>query len=472
MNLIPKNKIPLEVTLTLDKFKARDYQKDFIYNFETKQYSKFMLVWPRRAGKDLLSFQLCLREALKYMGSYYIVYPTYSQGKKIMFQSVTAGDAETPRQRYIDFMPKEVVKSLNKQEMRWELYNGSIIQCVGSKDVDRLVGVSIQGAIFSEYAKQSPEVYKYLRPAIMESKGWSIFISTPRGRNHFYDLYNISKDSKDWYSQHYNVEQTGHIPIETIETDIANGEYSQDHALQEFWCRFDAGIEGTYYGKYLDRMRKDGCITDIPHEPSYPVHTAWDLGYKDPTSIIFFQKIGDSIRIIRTYENTEEYIEHYLSYLNKLKDTHGYIFGKHLVPHDIAVHEYGGGMTRAEKASRLGFHLTPVTKFGDKRFGLKEGIDNVRTLLSRVRIDEVNAEGLVRALENYRKQWSEKLQEYTDSPRHDKYSHMADAMRYLAAGMNRLNENVKKEDLEESFLKHKYNMNDKSGFFNSFNKRK
>ena len=475
MSPTPKNKVPLEVKIYLNKFVPRDYQKDFIYNFQNrheKGLSKFMLVWPRRAGKDLLSFQLLLHEALKVTGQYFLVYPTYNQAKKIIFGSVTSGEKGTERLRYVDFMPKEIVKSLNKQEMRWELFNNSVIQCVGSQDVDKLVGVSIQGAIFSEYAKQRPDVYKYLRPAIMESNGFSIFISTPRGRhNHFYDLYNISKGASDWYSQHYTIEDTKHIPIETIEKDITNGEYTRDHALQEFWTRFDVGIEGTYYGKYLDDMYREGHIGDVPHEPSYPVHCAWDIGFRDHTSIIFFQKIGESVRIIRSYESSHESLEHYVQYVLKLRDSHGYVLGKQIAPHDVQVHEYSTGITRIEKASRLGIHFTRLTR--DDTFAVQDGIDEVRTVLSRVRIDEVHAEGLIVALSNYRKEWNQKKEDYSDKPYHDKHSHYADSMRYLAVGLHKLEEGRHTaKELEESFLKHKYDVNAGKGFFNSFNRRR
>jgi len=75
--------------------------------------------------------------------------------------------------------------------MKITLANRSIMQLVGSDNVDSLVGTNPRGVVFSEYALQSPLAYQFLRPILLANDGWALFISTPRGKNHMWELFNI-----------------------------------------------------------------------------------------------------------------------------------------------------------------------------------------------------------------------------------------------------------------------------------------
>ena len=131
--------------------------------------------------------------------------------------------------------------------------------------------------------------------------------------------------------------------------EIERREMSDDMVLQEYYTSFDAGIEGAYYAKYVDKMRVEGRLTDVPWEAGFPVHTAWDLGVRDSTVIIFFQAIGTSVRIIDVYENSKVGLEHY----SKVLQSKDYTYGRHIAQHDIKVKELGTGMTRLEIARQL-----------------------------------------------------------------------------------------------------------------------
>ena len=52
---------------------------------------------------------------------------------------------------------------------------------------------------------------------------------------------------------------------------------SEDLIQQEYYTSFEMGVEGSYYAKYLDRMRIKGQIGQVPWESGFKVHTAWDL---------------------------------------------------------------------------------------------------------------------------------------------------------------------------------------------------
>ena len=105
---------------------------------------------------------------------------------------------------------------------------------------------------------------------------------------------------------------------------------SEDLIMQEYYTSFDMGVEGSYYSKYIDKARIKGQIGMVPWEPAFQVHTAWDLGVADSTCIIFFQTVGQTVRIIDCYENNKVGLEHYVSIIKNKE----YNYGKHIAPPD------------------------------------------------------------------------------------------------------------------------------------------
>ncbi len=435
-----------KVTVNLDKFKPRQYQLDFIRAFESGAYKRFMVIWPRRAGKDFSAFNVLLRAAIRRVGTYYIVYPTFSQGRRCVWDAIT-NDGE----RFMDFIPPELILKTNEQLMRISLINGSQIQIVGSDNFDALVGVNLAGAIFSEYALQDPRGYQFLRPVLTANKGWAIFISTPRGKNSLFDLFQIAQQSKDWWVSHLTVEDTKHITLDLIEKERAEGVMSDDLIQQEYYCSFSQGIEGSYYSKYVDAARAEERIGAVTWDPSHKVHTAWDLGpSRDDTAIIFFQEIGRKIHIIDTYSNTKQGFEHYASVLTAKP----YIYGKHIAPFDIAVFEMGTGMTRYERAKSLGIQFTVAPP--PAKIDRMDGIEAVRATFGRLWIDDKKCEKLIKALENYRQEWDSKKNVYKLNPLHDWSSHFCDSLRYLCISLDKIQSGLTQDDIDRKYKQRLY----------------
>ena len=432
--------------IALNKFKPRDYQIPLFQAIENKGLKRALCVWPRRAGKDLAAFNLILRQALKQCGVYYYIFPTFSQARRVIWDSITNDGT-----RFLDFIPKELILKTNQQQMKIELVNGSLIQLVGSDNYDALMGTNPRGCIFSEYALQDPRAYQFIRPILTANQGWAAFISTPRGKNHLWDLFQIASNSpKYWYCSKLSVLDTGHIDIEEIRKEIASGEMSEDMANQEYYTSFDLGVEGAYYAKYLDKMRLNDQIRWVPHEIGHVVHTAWDLGVRDATSIIFFQVIGQTVRIIDYYENSKVGLEHYAQILQEKP----YKYGKHIAPHDIAVQELGTGISRLEKARHLGIKFTIAPKLA-----IIDGIEAVRTLLPKTYIDKEKCAHLVKALENYRQEFDAKRKVYVPRPLHDVWSHAADAMRYLAVSLPKTRDGMSAQELDKQYQQAMYGQN-------------
>ena len=145
-------------------------------------------------------------------------------------------------------------------------------------------------------------------------------------------------------------------------------------------------------------------ITRVPVDPSYPVNVAWDLGFNDATSLIFFQQIGHMIHIVDFYENNNEPLPPHYAEVIKEKD---YVIGQNYGPHDLEQTEFGSGKTRREVAYQMGlrFKVAP-------RMAIEDGIHAVKMLLPRCLIDVDNCTKLINALRHYHRKFSDKERTY------------------------------------------------------------
>ncbi|HYD35921.1 MAG TPA: hypothetical protein VD999_07725 [Vitreimonas sp.] len=310
--------------------------------------------------------------------------------------------------------------------MKIELTNGSIWQVVGTDNVDRLVGANPRGCVFSEYSLQDPRAWDFIRPILAENGGWAIFIYTPRGRNHGYELYNMAKSNPAWHCELLSVEDTGVLSPEIIEEERKAG-MPEEMIQQEFYCSFDAGLVGAYYSQQMSYLLAEKRFVKVPYDPMLEVHTAWDIGVADSVAIGFVQVYNDEIRMIDYYENSGEGMLHYIKVLRDKP----YLYGKHFGPHDIMVREFTSGKSRYEVAQSLGLKFTVVPKIS-----VEDGIEAVRNLLPRTWWDEAKTGRWYEALRQYKKEWDDKRRCFGDKPVHDWTSHPADMTRMLALGLN------------------------------------
>ena len=423
-------------------FEPRPYQQEILYALE-EGYRKIFMCWSRRAGKDVCCFNALVRAALKRIGVYFYCLPCYSHGRKTIWDTVLSDNG----MRMIDFIPKGLATKINEQQMKITLYNGSIIQVVGSDTAKQtLVGTNPVGVIFSEWSISNPESYEYIRPALTYNQGFAVFNGTPRGNNHFYAMYQLAKTSSDWFCSFKTCYDTMHIPMTELMKEKAS--MSPDKFMQEFECSFTSGQLGCYYGRQMDAMRLDGRIGRVAYEPMHPVYTFWDLGVSDPTCIIFAQLIGNTVRIVDYEEHTDRGLDFYA----KLLDGKDYKYAGHFAPHDIKVRELGtGAQSRLDIARNLGINFQVVPNLH-----LDDGIEATRMILPRVWIDETKAGRLALALENYRRDFNEETKAYRERPRHDEYSHPADAARMMALSLPMCTQDTSPEELDRMWRKAKF----------------
>ena len=416
----------IETVIKLNKFHPRPYQLPVCKAFESGKYKKFLIVNPRRSGKDFEWWSLMFREAIQKPGLYLYCLPTFSQARSVIWEGKTNTGSN-----FIDEIPPELISKKRQDTMTINLINGSIIRLVGSDAYNTsIVGSNPRMIVFSEYALCDENAYKLAAMPIMRGNdGIVALISTPRGRNHMYELYEIAKNSLDWYTQFLTIEDTQHISEEEIRREIASGEISESLALQEYYCSFSHGDEHSYYAKYVNTMRLKGRIGVVDWEPYHKVYTAWDLGLKDTNVIIFFQVIGETVRIFDYYENNDKMMTHYAAIINSKKDD-GYLFERHFGPHDLMQRDPARGLSRREVYAELGVKFSePVC------IEIEDGIEIVRKTFTKLWIDEKRCAKLIKALENYSEEYDTKRKIYRGKPKHDRFSHAADAMRYLCAAL-------------------------------------
>jgi hypothetical protein len=419
-----------------NEWRPRAYQKPLWQALEAG-VKRACAVWHRRAGKDLTLWNYIAVASQKRVGTYWHVSPTYKQGRKIIWEGIR-GDGR----RYLDTFPGwrnpgagEFVTRVRDDEMTLWLANGSMVQVIGAEDVDRLVGPNPVGIAMTEYAIANPDFWEFVRPILMENNGWASFIYTPRGRNHGYKLYQMAKDNPDWFCEMLTTDDTARISREALEpVPVTQEQIDQEKreglsdvmAEQEFGCSFDAPLEGSYYGDLMERIQKADQIGRVPHEPTKPVITAWDLGVGDVNAIGFAQQVAREVRIIDYYQNHSKGLDWYIKILHEKP----YVYSEHLAPHDIKVREYAsGGRSRLEIAKDLGVHFRVVRKLS-----LEDGIQATRALIPRCYFNESTTGTLIQACREYTKE-KDSNGEFRNKPKHDWTSHPCDMLRTLAVGL-------------------------------------
>ena len=416
----------MNVQVPAQGWEPRQYQLPLLkYMTQSKRGLRAVVAWHRRAGKDLTCVNIVAIKALQRVGTYWYVLPYANQARRIVWNGMT-GEGK----KFIDYFPREIVERKSEQEMRIHLTNGSVIQLMGSDDPDKMVGANPVGVVFSEYSISDPSAWQLINPILAENGGWALFNGTPRGENHFHKILLKAQSDGAWYSSHLSVKDTKAITPDELRK--ARDELNNEARFQsEYMCSFKTPVEGSYYGAYISRAYKDKRILDsISPEPALPVHTAWDLGMDDATTIWFFQLYNNEVRLVNYYENSGEGLPHYARELNKFAVQKDIVYGKHYAPHDIKVRELGTGKSRLEIARSMGLKFTTV-----KKLPIIDGIDAVRALLPRCWFSKDSCARGLEALKGYHKEFDSARQVFRKTPVHDSNSHGADAFRTMAVGL-------------------------------------
>lgn len=207
----------------------------------------------RRCGKSRLAAWLLIVNALQAnKGHVFYVAPTQGQARDIMWSLLL--DIAHP-----------VIKSSHVNNMQITLVNGATISLKGADRPDTMRGVSLKFLVLDEYADMKKETFEeILRPALADQKGSCLFIGTPKGRNHFYDLFKYAELSDDptyeaWHFTSYNNETLDPEEINTAKKSMSSYAFRQEfmasfeargsELFKEDWLNFaeESTEEGDYY---------------------------------------------------------------------------------------------------------------------------------------------------------------------------------------------------------------------------------
>lgn len=384
-------------------------------------------VWHRRAGKDEFCLAWAAVASQTRVGDYWHMLPSFTQARRAIWE---ATDPHRGRRRIDMAFPREMRESTRNNDMFISFKNGSTWRVVGSDNYDSLVGTTPVGLTFSEYALANPSAWAYLRPILRENGGWALFISTARGKNHFHKLWRHAQKDETWHETILPATDTDVFDEQALESERL--EYLSQYGPvlgqamfeQEYLCSWNAATPGAFYAAEMSLAEKEGRITSVPHDPSRPVITSWDLGVSDSTVIIFWQHIGMRINVIdcKAYQNTG------LDQMARDLDRLPYKYQAHIAPHDIEVREIGAGaQSRRTTARQLGIRFKVAPKLS-----VQEGIDAFRRKLGRMWFDREKCDTLIEALGLYRAEFDELRNVMKKNPLHDWTSDYADAARYYA----------------------------------------
>lgn len=359
--------------------------------------------------------------------------PTYTQGKATSFD-------------YFQFYSEPVPgRTVNQSELRVDFPNQGQARIYGGDNPDSLRGLYFDAVVLDEFGMHPAKTFsEVIAPTLVDRGGSALFLGTPNGKNQFFEIAQHAKAREaagdpEWFFREYKASETGLLDAAYLAQ--ARSIMTADEYAQEFECSFEAAVKGAIFAKELEAARAEKRISVVPVDPILPVHTFWDLGFGgkgDSTAIWFVQQLrNQEIRLIDFYEAQGEGLPHYVAMLQ----AKGYAYGKHWAPHDIVVKE-ASGRTRIETAASLGlrFEIAP-------NVSIEDGIHAARMLMPRCWFDAERCKAGLEALQHYRRDYNQRLNEFKATPVHDWASHAADAFRYLAVA---LRENQDSKPLREA----------------------
>jgi len=364
----------------------------------------------RRFGKTTLAIAELIRAGSLIPGSKSIYFaPTISQARDIAWNEL-----------------KNQTKSLwarEPNESRLEVYlksstgDPSQIWLRGAENIESARGNKIHFLVVDEISSIRNWTYiwnEVLRPALTDTLGGGLFISTPRGYGNFFVLYNKQNEDDDYKSFTFTTYDNPYI--QATEIDKAKAEVGEDAYRQEYLAEF-VSVSGQVYKEWnMDRQ-----FVPIEYNPSLEVNVTLDFGVNDPTAIIWFQRQGGEFRVIDYYEQKDASIDHFVSILKSKPYRQPSLYTG-----DIA------GRNRS-----IGSNLSPIDEYAKQKIHIRTR--HIKSIEDQIRLTHKYIPSLFVSnklerfrdiLLNYRYPEKQGLSGPNENPVHDEFSHGARAMEY------------------------------------------
>lgn len=359
----------------------------------------------RRFGKTYLSTHELIRAALKAKNqNCWYVAPTYKAAKEIAWDML------------IDALPEGYITKKNESALSLILRNGSTISLKGAEKPDNLRGRALDFAVLDEFADMRPEAwYEVLRPSLSDRKGQSLFIGTPKGRNHFYDIWTRGTDGEEgWQSFQYTTIEGGNVEEDEIEA--ARNDLDERTFQQEYEARF-VNYQGIiYYAFSREESVQRGGLAD-------ELHIGMDFNL-DPMSAAVCVREGDIIHVV-------DEIVIYGSNTDEMADEIRQRYGDRRItiypdPASKQRKTSAGGRTDLSILQNAGF----AVKVRNSHPAIRDRINSVNSRLCSSRGErklfvDSKCKQTIAGLER------QTYKEGTSQPNKDGYDHMNDALGYL-----------------------------------------
>lgn len=276
---------------------------------------------------------------------------------------------------------------------------------------------------------------------VVTKKSWEVLIPTIRKPDsEIWASFNPELDTDDTY-----IRFVAHPPKSAIVRkvnysdnpwfpDVLRREMSElrlcdPDAARNVWdgeCR--SAVEGAIYAREIVKAHEERRIRPLPYDPSLKVHTVWDLGWNDQTSIILVQRDSSQVRIIDYIEDSHRTLDSYAAQLNDMRLN----WGTDWLPHDGTSKNLQTGKTPQEIMHKLRPSVLIVPNID-----VESGITAARMMFRRCYFEEDKAVRLLECLKRYRRRINQTTGT-PEGPLHDEYSNGADAFRYLGVVIDQM----------------------------------
>lgn len=389
---------------------------------------RILISWPRRAGKEVVSWNILLHAAIIMPGMYIMTYPTNVRARKILWQG--AALIKGVSTRFLDMIPKRILSKKNDSEMSIELANGSIIWIVGCDiDPEKLRGTNPLGIVYSELAFSDPRVFFTMLPALRQNGGWLLGQSTFDGMNHFYRMIKANMNDPLW---HCKIESIQTLLDENGNPYITDDEVNEDRRAgmpeyliqQEYYGNVQINEETKYFAIAMNHIYESNRIIPELILPNKNVYAFYDIGVNDCTAITLAQfenRDGKLCPVVIGYiEMNNRSLNFYVNEIRLFCNRYNLPFHTHFPPHDGKNRNWNDNLkTTVDYLADMGEKGIIVERPSRNRVA----IELIRQVLYRTKFNKENTSRLIDCLSSYEKEFDDDLNTFKDTPDHGWSSH-------------------------------------------------
>lgn len=393
-----------------------DYEpRDQFMPFHTRDQRFAVMVCHRRAGKTVACINDIIAKACytkKKNARFAYIAPFYRQAKDVAWEYLK------------QFAKEAIVGKPRESELRVKLFNGAWITLYGADNPDAFRGMYFDGVVIDEYGDMRPKLWtENVLPTLADRQGWAVFIGTPKGPNHFKEMWERAQaEPERWFSFMLKASESGIIP--PAELEMQRGEQDEAEYLQEYECSFTAAVRGAFWSNLLSEYDAQANLREL-YNPELQVQVVMDIGRRDNATAWVWQEASDGVSMVNYHEKagTDP------GYWGRWFTEQGYDttqIEKLWLPHDAVAKTFATKRSTIEQFMDLGYQVAKVPKLSHQ-----DGINAGRVMIPVTYFDERCKEG-VAALHAYKRKWDDVKKVFSREEDHDWAADTGAAFRYFA----------------------------------------